>query len=177
MIKNLGAVTALTIILMTALHSSPLAASTNSSQPAAHASSPSTPSGAIQYRTVNIDGTEIFYREAGPRDAPVVVVLHGFPSSSHMFRNLIPALSDTYRVIAPDYPGFGYSAQPKPSEFDYSFANVAGIIEKFTNRIGVKRYALYMQDYGGPIGFRLALNKPERITALIIQNATIGASG
>jgi len=175
--KILHTTAALTVVLMAGLHSPTQAADTTGKQNAKHNASLSKPSSVVRYRTINIDGTEIFYREAGLRDAPIVLLLHGFPSSSHMFRNLIPALSDTYRVIAPDYPGFGYSAQPKPSEFDYSFANVAGIMEKFTDRIGAKRYALYMQDYGGPVGFRLALSKPERITALIIQNATIDVSG
>jgi len=178
LIKSVSIATALTIILLTGPGSNTQAADTTQTpaQTAAHETSAPI-SSAVRYRTIDIEGTEIFYREAGPKNAPVVLLLHGFPSSSHMFRNLIPALSDTYRVIAPDYPGFGYSAQPKPSEFDYSFANIANIIEKFTDLIGAKRYVIYMQDYGGPVGFRLALKKPERITGLIIQNAAIDASG
>ncbi len=177
MIKNWSTITASALILLTGLHASTQAASTTQTQAAAGITSASQASSAVHYRTIDIDGTQIFYREAGPKDAPVVLLLHGFPTSSHMFRNLIPALSDTYRVIAPDYPGFGYSAQPKPSKFDYSFANVTNIIEKFTDRIGAKRYVIYMQDYGGPIGFRLALKNPQRIAGFIIQNAAVDTSG
>jgi pimeloyl-ACP methyl ester carboxylesterase len=125
---------------------------------------------ATAYRTVAIDGVEVFYREAGPRDGPHVLLLHGFPSSSHMFRNLIPALADRYHVVAPDYPGFGHSAMPAVGEFDYSFDRLAELVDAFTVRLGLDRYALYVQDYGAPIGFRLAAKHPERVTALIIQN-------
>ena len=113
---------------------------------------------------------EIFYREAGPKDAPAILLLHGFPTSSHMFRNLIPALADEYHVIAPDYPGFGNSSAPSVDAFDYSFDHLAQIIDKFTEAVGVSRFALYLQDYGAPIGFRIASAHPERITGLIIQN-------
>lgn len=125
----------------------------------------------VRYQTVTIDGLEIFYREAGPKDAPVILLLHGFPTSSHMFRNLIPALADTYRVIAPDYPGYGNSSMPSPSEFDYSFDNLAKVVDKFTDAVGAKKFAMYVQDYGAPIGFRIASANPERITGLVIQNA------
>lgn len=128
------------------------------------------PNNCIQYRTVPVDGLDIFYREAGPADAPVVLLLHGFPTSSHMFRNLIPALSDRYRLVAPDYPGFGNSSMPKLEEFEYSFENLARIIEQFTDALELDAYSLYLMDYGAPIGFRLATARPERVQSLIIQN-------
>ncbi len=124
----------------------------------------------IHYRTVSIDGIDIFYREAGPKDAPVVLLLHGFPTSSQMFRNLIPALADQYHVIAPDYPGFGNSAAPDHTQFAYTFAKYTDIVDELVEKLGVKRYALYVMDYGGPVGFRLAVKHPERVTAFIVQN-------
>lgn len=124
----------------------------------------------VRYRTETIDGVELFYREAGRNDAPAVLLLHGFPTSSHMYRNLIPALADKYRVIAPDYPGFGQSAVPDRSTFVYGFDNYARIIEALTEKLGLERYALYVMDYGAPVGFRLAAKHPERVTALIVQN-------
>jgi len=124
----------------------------------------------IHYKTATVNGVRVFYREAGPADAPVVLLLHGFPTSSHMFRNLIPLLADRYRVIAPDYPGFGNSAMPDHKAFDYSFANYADIIDGLTTQIGATKYAMYVMDYGAPVGFRLALKHPERVTALIVQN-------
>lgn len=132
---------------------------------------------ATRYRTADIDGLKLFYREAGPADAPVVLLLHGFPTSSHMFRDLIPALADRYRVIAPDYPGFGYSDFPDRQQFPYGFATYAEIIDKFTQAIGLSRYALYVQDYGAPVGLRLALRAPERITGLIVQNGNAYEEG
>jgi len=129
------------------------------------------------YRTTTIDGVDVFYREAGPTDAPVVVLLHGFPSSSYMFRDLIPALSDRYHVIAPDYPGFGQSATPDRASFTYSFAHYAEIVDDLLAKLGAQRYALYVQDYGAPVGYRLALRHPERITALIVQNGNAYAEG
>jgi len=122
------------------------------------------------HKTVQIDGLDIFYREAGPKDAPTILLLHGFPTSSHMFRNLIPALSDRYHVVAPDYPGYGNSSMPAVGEFDYSFDHFAEIIEQFTEQLGLKRYSLYVMDYGAPVGFRLAVKHPERVQALIVQN-------
>jgi pimeloyl-ACP methyl ester carboxylesterase len=122
------------------------------------------------HRTMAIEGVEIFYREAGPADAPVVVLLHGFPTSSRMFRNLIPALAERYRVIAPDYPGFGHSAAPDRKDFVYSFAHFAKLTDALLAKLGVSRYALYVQDYGAPVGFRLALLHPERVSALVVQN-------
>jgi pimeloyl-ACP methyl ester carboxylesterase len=122
------------------------------------------------HRTTRVDGIDIFYREAGPPDAPVVVLLHGFPTSSRMYRNLIPALAERYRVIAPDYPGFGQSGTPDRKDFDYTFARFAGLIDGLLTQLGARRYALYVQDYGAPVGFRLALLHPERVTALVVQN-------
>lgn len=129
------------------------------------------------YRTAEVDGVSIFYREAGREGAPVVLLLHGFPTSSHMFRDLIPLLADRYHVIAPDYPGYGYSDAPSPAQFNYSFDNVAKLIERFVQVRGLTRYSIYMQDFGGPIGFRLATAHPERVAALIIQNANAYEEG
>jgi pimeloyl-ACP methyl ester carboxylesterase len=124
----------------------------------------------VHYRKAKIDGIDVFYREAGPKNAPVVLLLHGFPTSSQMFRGLIPLLADKYHVIAPDYPGYGYSDMPDRANFAYTFDNVASIIEKLTQQLGTNRYALYMMDYGAPVGFRLAAKNPEKVSALIIQN-------
>lgn len=129
-----------------------------------------TPTTQVLHRTVKVDGLEIFYREAGPKDAPALLLLHGFPTSSHMFRNLIPALADRYHVVAPDYPGFGNSSSPPIDKFDYTFDNLAGVIDAFVEKVGLGRYALYVQDYGAPVGYRLAVKHPERVTALIVQN-------
>lgn len=124
----------------------------------------------VLHRTIKIDGLDIFYREAGPKDAPAVLLLHGFPTSSHMFRNLIPALAEKHHVVAPDYPGFGNSSAPSVKDFDYTFDNLANIIEKLTEQVGLKTYSLYLMDYGAPIGFRLAAKRPERVQTLIVQN-------
>jgi pimeloyl-ACP methyl ester carboxylesterase len=124
----------------------------------------------VHYKTVKIDNLDIFYRESGPKDAPIVLLLHGFPTSSQMFRNLLPALSDRYHVIAPDYPGYGHSSMPARDEFAYTFDNLAKVIEHFTEKLGITKYALYVQDYGAPVGYRLAAKHPERITAIIVQN-------
>jgi pimeloyl-ACP methyl ester carboxylesterase len=129
------------------------------------------------HRTATIDGVEVFYREAGPANAPVVLLLHGFPSSSHMFRNLIPALADRYRIIAPDYPAFGQSGVPDRATFDYSFARFADLMDGLLGRLAVTRYALYVQDYGAPVGYRLALKHPERVTALVVQNGNAYEEG
>ncbi len=122
------------------------------------------------HRTITVNGVEVFYREAGAHGAPTIVLLHGFPTSSHMFRNLIPALSDKYHVVAPDYPGFGNSEQPAIGDFDYSFDNLAALVEAFVDQLGVDRYSLYLMDYGAPIGFRLAAKHPGRVQSLIVQN-------
>ncbi|MEM9507453.1 MAG: alpha/beta hydrolase [Cyanobacteria bacterium P01_E01_bin.35] len=130
-----------------------------------------------KYRTVNIDGLDIFYREAGLPDAPVILLLHGFPTSSHMFRNLIPALAHKYRLIAPDYPGFGNSSMPSLDAFDYTFDRLAEVMKKFIQALNLKQYSLYLMDYGAPIGFRLAAAHPERVQALLIQNGNAYAQG
>src|SRR3974390_2660077 len=124
----------------------------------------------VAYRTVKIDCLDIFYREGGPKDAPVVLLLHGFPTSSHMFRNLIPTLADEFHLVAPDYPGFGNSSAPSVEKFDYTFDKLADVLEQFTNQVGLKKYALYVQDYGAPVGYRLAVRHPERVTGLVVQN-------
>jgi pimeloyl-ACP methyl ester carboxylesterase len=124
----------------------------------------------VTHRTVKVGDLDIFYREAGPKGAPAVLLLHGFPTSSQMFRNLIPALADVYRVIAPDYPGYGHSSMPPHDRFAYTFDNLAKVIDEFTEKIGLTRYALYVQDYGAPVGYRLATAHPERVTAVVVQN-------
>lgn len=124
----------------------------------------------VTYHTEVVDGVKVFYREAGPKNAPTVLLLHGFPTSSHMFRNLIPKLADRYHVIAPDYPGYGQSDQPAMHQFTYSFDHLAAIVDKLTGQLGLNKYALYVQDYGAPIGYRLASAHPERITAIVVQN-------
>src|SRR5689334_16334623 len=126
---------------------------------------------AIHYRTTQVDDIDIFYRETGPRDAPAILLLHGFPTSSHMFRDLLPLLSDRYRLIAPDYPGFGYSSTPSPEEFEYSFDHLTDVMADFVDGIELDRYAIYAQDFGGPVGFRLAARRPPSVSALIVQNA------
>jgi pimeloyl-ACP methyl ester carboxylesterase len=131
----------------------------------------------VHYRAAPINGVKVFYREAGPVDAPVVLLLHGFPTSSHMFRNLIPLLADRYRVIAPDYPGFGQSDAPDHKTFAYTFAHFADLVDELVTRLGAKRYAMYVMDYGAPVGFRLALKHPERVSALIVQNGNAYEEG
>jgi pimeloyl-ACP methyl ester carboxylesterase len=125
----------------------------------------------IRYRSVEVDGMNIFYREAGDEKAPAILLLHGFPTSSHMFRELIPLLCDQYYLVAPDYPGFGYSDAPPVDKFAYTFDHLTDIIAHFADAIGLLRYSLYMQDFGGPVGFRLAVRHPEKVAALIVQNA------
>ena len=125
----------------------------------------------VFYRTVKVDGINIFYREAGPKNAPTLLLLHGLPSSSRMFQALLTRLADKYHLIAPDYPGYGHSDWPDPKQFDYTFDNIARVIDDFMQVLGLKRYTLYMQDYGGPVGFRMVLKHPERVDALIVQDA------
>lgn len=129
------------------------------------------------HKTVKIAELEIFYREAGPSGAPTILLLHGFPSSSHMFRALVPALSDQYHMVAPDYPGFGYSSMPSVDEFEYTFDRLAHVTNHFVQRLGLMKYSLYVMDYGAPIGFRLAAEYPERIQALIVQNGNAYEDG
>jgi pimeloyl-ACP methyl ester carboxylesterase len=129
------------------------------------------------YRTIRIDGLSIFYREAGPKDAPVLLLLHGLPSSSRMFEPFFSRLSDRFHLVAPDYPGFGHSDWPDPKKFVYTFDHSAEIMNHFTEALGLSRYTLYMQDYGGPVGFRMALAHPERIESLIVQDAVAHNEG
>ena len=124
----------------------------------------------MKYKKVKVEELDIFYREAGDPTKPVILLLHGFPTSSHMFRELIPKLADRYRVIAPDYPGYGQSDQPPMDRYTYSFDNLAATIDKFTTKVGLTRYAMYVMDYGAPIGYRLAAAHPERISAIVVQN-------
>lgn len=162
----------------TAIALSLLCAGAASAAPREQSQTPQTTAGVqVQYKTVRIDGLDIFYREAGPSQAPVVLLLHGFPTSSHMFRNLIPALAERFHVLAPDYPGFGNSSMPPANGFAYTFDNLAQVIEKFTEQLALSRYTLYLQDYGAPIGFRLAAKHPERVQALVIQNGNAYEEG
>ncbi|MFG1778049.1 alpha/beta fold hydrolase [Micromonospora sp. NPDC049051] len=128
---------------------------------------------AVHHRTVDVDGITIFYREAGPPDAPVVLLPHGYPSSSFQFRNLLPALGDRWRAIAPDHPGFGYSDTPDPHRFAYTFDAYAGMLRRFTEVLGLTRYVIYLQDYGSQFGLRLAMAAPQRVAGLVIQNGDI----
>jgi pimeloyl-ACP methyl ester carboxylesterase len=132
---------------------------------------------AIKYQTADVDGFKVFYREAGPADAPKLLLLHGFPSASHMFRDLIPLLADRFHIIAPDLPGFGQSDMPARAEFAYTFDNLANVIERFTEVVGFDRFAVYVFDYGAPTGFRLATRRPERIDAIISQNGNAYEEG
>ena len=129
------------------------------------------------FRTVAADGVNIFYREAGAPDAPVMLLLHGFPSSSHMYRDLIPLLATKYRVIAPDLPGFGFTAVPAERNYSYTFDNLAATVEAFVQALDLKKYALYVFDYGAPVGLRLAAAHPERVTALVSQNGNAYLEG
>ena len=130
-----------------------------------------------RYQHATFDGNKIFYREAGSKTAPTILLLHGFPTSSHMFRNLIPALAERYHVVAPDLPGFGFSDAPDRKQFSYTFENLAKVIDNFTQAIGLERFAIYIFDYGAPVGLRLALAHPERITAIISQNGNAYEEG
>ena len=124
----------------------------------------------IHYKTTRINDLDIFYRDAGPQDAPAILLLHGFPTSSNMFRNLIPRLANSFRVIAPDYPGFGQSSMPDHKAYAYTFENYADIVDKLAEQLGISKYSMYVMDYGAPVGYRLALRHPERVQALIVQN-------
>jgi pimeloyl-ACP methyl ester carboxylesterase len=131
----------------------------------------------ISYRRASVDGFQIFHREAGRAEAPAILLLHGFPTASHMFRDLIPQLADRFRVVAPDLPGFGQSDMPERSRFSYTFDNIAKVIDRFTEVIGLHRFAIYVFDYGAPTGFRLAMWHPERITAIVSQNGNAYVEG
>src|SRR5258707_1477996 len=131
----------------------------------------------VSYRRAQVDGLSIFYREAGPKDAPALLLLHGLPSSSRMYEPLLQRLSGRYHLIAPDYPGFGHSDWPAPTQFAYTFDHIAAVMEHFTETLGLTHYTLYMQDYGGPVGFRLALAHPERVQSLIVQDAVAHDTG
>lgn len=131
----------------------------------------------VSYNSTEVNGLEIFYREAGPKDAPTILLLHGYPTSSHMFRNLMRNLSDEFHLVAPDYPGFGRSEQPPMTDFDYSFENIASLIQDFTDHIGLETFSLYLMDYGAPIGYRIFHNDPSRVESLIIQNGNAYEEG
>lgn len=131
----------------------------------------------VRYRTIEVDGVHIFYREAGDSKTPTLVLLHGFPTSSHMFRDLMPLLSDRYHLVAPDLPGFGFSDSPDRSQFKYTFEHLAEVIDRFTQAVSLQRYALYIFDYGAPVGLRLALRHPESVTAIVSQNGNAYQEG
>jgi pimeloyl-ACP methyl ester carboxylesterase len=131
----------------------------------------------VRYCSADVGAVRMFYREAGDRQNPTLLLLHGFPTSSHMFRNLIPLLADRFHIVAPDLPGFGFTTAPDRSQFTYSFDHLAKVIEAFTDAIGLKRYAIYVFDYGAPVGFRLAMARPERVTAIISQNGNAYEEG
>lgn len=162
----------LTVLIAASLLGSNLGGVPANAQPPSSAVQP-----VVTFHVAKVRGLDIFYREAGPVNAPTLLLLHGFPSSSHMFRDLIPRLAGRYHVIAPDYPGFGNSSAPAPEAFAYDFANLASVMDEFVTMIGVDRYVLYMQDYGGPIGIRLAILHPERVRALVVQNAVTNVEG
>jgi pimeloyl-ACP methyl ester carboxylesterase len=131
----------------------------------------------VHHRSIDVDGLNVFYRESGPADAPAILLLHGFPSSSHMFRDLIPLLSPLFRVVAPDLPGFGRSGMPARGSFAYTFDALAGVIDRFTEKVGLTRFAMYVFDYGAPVGWRLAIKHPERIAAIVSQNGNAYEEG
>jgi pimeloyl-ACP methyl ester carboxylesterase len=133
--------------------------------------------GDTAYRTADVDGLSVFYREAGPTDAPALVLLHGFPSASHMFRDLIPLLADRFHIVAPDLPGFGRSEMPAREHFSYTFENIANVIDRLTEVLGLGRFALYVFDYGAPVGFRIAARHPDRVTAIVSQNGNAYEEG
>jgi pimeloyl-ACP methyl ester carboxylesterase len=162
---------AVLVVLVIATAATWLPAADNASKPPA-AAPPVT-----LYKTATVNGLDIFYREAGPKNAPTLLLLHGFPTSSHMFRNLIPALADKYHIIAPDYPGYGYSAMPQVGEFDYTFENLTDIVDGLVQQLGIERYSLYVMDYGAPVGFRLAVRHPERVQSFIVQNGNAYEEG
>ncbi len=131
----------------------------------------------VTYQKVDVDGIGVFYREAGPKDAPTILLLHGFPTASHMFRDLIPRLADRFHLVAPDLPAFGQSDMPARGTFTYTFENIANVIDRFTEVIGLRRFAIYVFDYGAPVGFRLAVRHPDRLTAIISQNGNAYEEG
>jgi pimeloyl-ACP methyl ester carboxylesterase len=131
----------------------------------------------IRFNTADVDGLKLFYREAGDQSRPTVLLLHGFPSASHMFRDLIPELADRYHIVAPDLPGFGMTEQPSRDRFAYTFENIANVIDRFTEVLGLTKFAIYVFDYGAPVGFRLAVKHPERITAIVTQNGNTYLEG
>ena len=131
----------------------------------------------IHYKRITVEGVDIFYREAGPQNAPTVLLLHGFPTSSFMFRNLIPKLASRYHVIAPDFPGFGQIASPDPATFHYTFDHLASIVDQFTQTLKLQKFTLYVQDYGAPIGYRIASAHPEKISGIVVQNGNAYLDG
>ncbi len=131
----------------------------------------------VHYNTIRIGDIDLFYREAGAKDAPVLLLLHGFPTSSNMFRNLIPRLAGSFRIIAPDYPGYGFSSMPDRKTFAYTFENMTNLVEELTKKLGLDKYAMYVMDYGAPIGYRLAIRHPEKVSGLIVQNGNAYEEG
>lgn len=168
--KTLKSAALLTVLMLTSVATAPDVAQSKASE--SHVTVAVT-----HYRTATVDGVQMFYREAGPENGPVVLLLHGFPTSSYMFRNLMPLLADRYHVIAPDYPGFGLSAAPDHTQFTYSFGHYADLVDGLMQQLKAQRYAMYVMDYGAPVGYRLALKHPERVSALIVQNGNAYSEG
>ena len=133
--------------------------------------------GTVSFRKIDVDGFKVFYREAGPKNAPTILLLHGFPTAGHMFRDLIPQLADRFRLVAPDLPAFGQSDMPARDAFTYTFENITNVIDRFTEVSGLRRFAIYVFDYGAPVGFRLAIRQPDRVTAIISQNGNAYEEG
>jgi pimeloyl-ACP methyl ester carboxylesterase len=131
----------------------------------------------VHYKTARVNDLDVFYREAGPKDAPAILLLHGFPTSSNMFRNLIPRLADSFHLVAPDYPGFGQSSMPDHDKFQYTFDNLTNVVDKLVGQLGLGKFALYVMDYGAPIGYRLSLRRPNQLLALIVQNGNAYEEG
>lgn len=163
--KIFGLIVALVVFSTYFRTTMPLAQTPTTAKP-----SQSSQANLVLHKTVKVDGLDIFYREAGPKNAPTIVLLHGFPTSSQMFRNLIPKLADKYHVIAPDYPGFGQSSMPSRADFEYTFDHLATVVDHFLEKLNVQSYVLYVQDYGAPVGFRVATAHPERVRGFIVQN-------
>lgn len=168
---NTNIIKSITVALAIAITSTGIAA--NKREAETHSET----SNATLHKTVEVNGVNLFYREAGSRNNPTILLLHGYPTSSHMFRNLIPQLAEKYHILAPDYPAYGRSDQPAMDTFDYTFDNMAVLVEEFLNTLDVDRYSIYLMDYGAPIGFRIAAKNPEKIDALIIQNGNAYEEG
>ncbi|SDH36865.1 alpha/beta fold hydrolase [Mucilaginibacter sp. P25] len=165
------------LLLGSVFNSSPVVHAATQAKQAAHQAPKVNGTAGVYFRTIKVDGLDIFYREAGDKSKPTILLLHGFPSSSHMFRDLIRDLAPNYHLIAPDYPGFGQSSAPEPTAYNYTFDNLAATMNHFIDALGLKQFSLYVQDYGGPVGFRIASARPGLIQSIIVQNANAYTEG